>query len=87
MSRAHIWHLTTFCVRAQNSNSSLPGGADRALTAAARLRMYMTVATLVGGLGAGLVLVYRTFSRPGAFGSGWLGQWLGWFFGSSRREL
>ena len=70
-----------------NSNSALPGGADRALSAAARVRMYVPFCTLVGGAGAGLLLVYRTFGRPGSFGSGWVGQWLSWFFGGGRREL
>lgn len=27
--------------------------------------------SFVGGLGAGLYLVYRTFRKPGAFGNGW----------------
>ncbi|KAJ3532773.1 hypothetical protein NM688_g7374 [Phlebia brevispora] len=76
----------TICSIAINP-SAIPGGADRALSAAARLRMYVTLCTLVGGVGAGLLLVYRTFGRPGAFGSSWLGQWLSWFFGGGRREL
>ena len=66
-------------------NSAIPGGADRALLAASRLRSYLKLAGMVGGLSAGLYLVYRTFARPGG---GWnVGQWLAWLFGSARREL
>lgn len=41
----------------------------------------------VGGLTTGLFLIYRTFSKPGALGPGWFGQWAGWVFGTARREL
>ncbi|PSR70536.1 hypothetical protein PHLCEN_2v13575 [Hermanssonia centrifuga] len=54
------------------------------LDLAMQLRMYATIFTLVGGAGAGLLLVYRTFARPGTFGNG---QWFTWLFGLGRREL
>lgn len=60
-----------------NRNSSIPGGADRALSSAARLRTYITLSALIGGLSAGLVLAYRTLLRPG----GPLGAWGGWGWG------
>ena len=70
-----------------DSNSAIPGGADRALSTAARLRTYIKLASMVGGLSTGLYLVYRTFARPGG-GQVWsVGQWLAWIFGSGRREL
>lgn len=64
--------------------NAIPGGADRA---PARLRTYVTMGAVLGGLTTGLFLVYRTFNRPGAFGPGWLGQWASWLFGTARREL
>ncbi|OBZ71401.1 Mitochondrial Rho GTPase 1 [Grifola frondosa] len=51
---ADVFHA--ICSIAMNPNSALPGGSDRALTAAARLRTYITVCTVLGGLGAGLIL-------------------------------
>ncbi|KAL6301993.1 P-loop containing nucleoside triphosphate hydrolase protein [Sparassis latifolia] len=81
---ADVFHA--ICSIAMKPNNALPGGSDRALTAAARLRTYITVCTLIGGLATGLVLVYRTFSRPGGPSWGW-GQWASWLLGSSRKEL
>ncbi|KAI0770529.1 mitochondrial Rho 1 [Fomes fomentarius] len=82
---ADVFHA--ICRVAMNPNSAIPGGADRALSTAARLRTYVRLASTVGGLSAGLYLVYRTFARPGV-GQGWsVGQWLAWLFGSGRREL
>lgn len=61
-------------------NSSIPGGAERALSSAARLKSYVTVSILVGGLSAGLVFGYRTVLRAG----GPWGSWLSWLIGSRR---
>ncbi|KAI0352639.1 mitochondrial Rho GTPase [Trametes cingulata] len=83
---ADVFHA--ICRVAMNPNSAIPGGADRALSAAARLRTYIRIASMLGGLSAGLYLVYRTFARPGG-GQGWsVGSWLAWLIGGGgRREL
>lgn len=66
-------------------HSSIPGGADRALTAAARLRLYVTLTALFGGCTAGLIMAYRTFLRPGGPGfPGWGSYWMSWLFGGKR---
>ncbi|KAL7280069.1 hypothetical protein ACG7TL_006484 [Trametes sanguinea] len=87
---ADVFHA--ICRVAMNPNSAIPGGADRALSAAARLRTYITIASMMGGLSAGLYLVYRTFARPGGGGQGgWTAaSWLAWLIGggtAGRREL
>ncbi|KAH9924267.1 mitochondrial Rho 1 [Epithele typhae] len=85
---ADVFHAV--CKVAMNPNSAIPGGADRALSATARLRMYLKIASAVGGVSAGLYLVYRTFVRPGGTGPGgtWsASQWLAWLFVGGRREL
>lgn len=67
--------------------SSIPGGADRAMTAAAKVRMYMTLTALLGGCTAGFIMLYRTLLRPGG-GGGWpaWASWAGWLVGN-KREL
>ncbi|THH20112.1 hypothetical protein EW146_g1214 [Bondarzewia mesenterica] len=45
---ADVFHA--ICSIAMYPNSSIPGGADRALSAAARLRTYVTLSALVGGV-------------------------------------
>ncbi|KAI0731923.1 mitochondrial Rho 1 [Fomitopsis betulina] len=83
---ADVFHAV--CGVAMNPNSAIPGGSDRALTAAARIRMYIKVATMIGGLATGVVLVYRTFARPGNSFSSVTAQWINWIVGTaSRREL
>ncbi|KAI0345973.1 mitochondrial Rho 1 [Trametopsis cervina] len=67
--------------------AAIPGGADRALSTAARFRMVLTMGAALSGLSAGLIFLYRTFGRSGAFGPGWYRQWTVWLFGSARREL
>lgn len=67
--------------------NAFPGRADRVVSAAARFRSVVTMGAVFGGLATGLLLIYRTFSRPGAFGPGWFGQWATWLFGTGRREL
>lgn len=64
----------------------MPGYLDRALLPAAQLRMYVTWSVVLAGLGAGLMMVYRTFLRPnGHVFGGWGGSWMGAILG--RREL
>ncbi|EPT05115.1 hypothetical protein FOMPIDRAFT_1027338 [Fomitopsis schrenkii] len=83
---ADVFHA--ICGVAMNPNSAIPGGSDRALTAAARIRMYIKLATMIGGLATGVVLVYRTFARPGNSFSSVTAQWINWIVGTaSRREL
>lgn len=66
-------------------HASIPGGADRAMTAAARLRMYVTLTAMLGGCSAGLIMIYRTLLLPGGPGlTGWGSYWAGWLFGGRR---
>ena len=53
------------------SYSSLPGATDRAMTVAARLKMYVTLTALLGGCTAGLLILYRTFLRSGGTFHSW----------------
>lgn len=58
------------------------------MTAAARIRMYIKLATMVGGVATGMVLVYRTFVRPGSSLSNITTQWINWIVGTaSRRDI
>ena len=67
------------------SLSAIPGGADRALSSAARLRVLVTWTAVLGGLSESLMMIYRTLLRPnGVFGS-WGSSWTTWVLG--RREL
>lgn len=55
------------------------------MTAAARLRLYVTLTALVGGCTAGLIMAYRTLLRPGGPGlPGWSSYWMSWLFGGKR---
>ncbi|KAI0300358.1 mitochondrial Rho 1 [Russula brevipes] len=72
---ADVFHA--ICSIAMRPNSSIPGGAERSLSPAARLRTYIVFSALVGSFSAGVLLAYRTFLRPGTFG----GQWVGWLLG------
>lgn len=81
---ADVFHA--ICSIALNPNSAIPGGSDRALSSATRLRMYVTLCTLFGGISFGIVSLYRTWGRPGTFGA-WGLRILTWFSGGSRREL
>lgn len=67
------------------SLSAIPGGADRALSPAARLRLLVTWTAVLGGLSASLMMVYRTLLRPNGVLGGWGGSWTTWILG--RREL
>jgi len=70
---ADVFHV--ICSVAMHPNSSIPGGADRSSSPAARLRTYIILSALVGGLSAGVLVGYRTFVRPGSFGGPWV-DWL-----------
>jgi len=70
---ADVFHV--ICSVAMHPNSSIPGGADRSSSPAARLRTYILLSALVGGLSAGVLVGYRTFVRPGSFGGPWV-DWL-----------
>ncbi|KAI9510604.1 P-loop containing nucleoside triphosphate hydrolase protein [Russula earlei] len=72
---ADVFHA--ICGVAMRPNSSIPGGAERSLSPAARLRTYIMLSALVGSLSAGVLVAYRTFVRPGTFG--W--QWMEWLLG------
>jgi len=80
---ADVFHA--ICSVAMNPNSAIPGGADRAMSAARRFRMYFTLTALLGGVSAGLVMVYRTLLRPGGTFPGWTIHWANWLIG--RRDL
>ncbi|KAG6377076.1 mitochondrial Rho 1 [Boletus reticuloceps] len=80
---ADVFHV--MCSIAVNPHAAIPGGPDRALTASERLRMYVTMTALFGGISAGLVMVYRSFLRPGGpILPGWTSPWATWLLG--RRE-
>lgn len=67
------------------SLTAIPGGADRALSPAARLRLLVTWTAVLGGLSASLMMVYRTMLRPNGVLGSWGGSWTTWILG--RREL
>ncbi|KAF8478062.1 P-loop containing nucleoside triphosphate hydrolase protein [Russula ochroleuca] len=73
---ADVFHA--ICSVAMHPNSSIPGGAERSMSPAARLRTYIVLSALVGSFSA---VAYRTFVRPGTFG----GQWMGWLLGGRSR--
>ncbi|KAF8740719.1 hypothetical protein AX14_007617 [Amanita brunnescens Koide BX004] len=70
---ADVFHV--ICGIAMKPHSAMPGGGDRALSATARIRMYVTLTALLGGCTAGLLVIYRTLLRPGG-GISWWGGWL-----------
>ncbi|KAF9483383.1 mitochondrial Rho GTPase [Pholiota conissans] len=80
---ADVFHA--ICSIAMNPMSAIPGGVDRAMTAAARIRMYFTVTAIVGGCAAGLVMLLRTLLRPGSgVLAGWAPPWATWLLGGRR---
>ncbi|TFK52599.1 mitochondrial Rho GTPase [Heliocybe sulcata] len=81
---ADVFHV--ICSIAMHPNSAIPGGAERASSATARLRMYVTWTALLGGVSASLLMMYRTLLRPGGPFGNWGSQWAGWLLGG-RREL
>lgn len=76
---ADLFH--TICDIAMNPNAFISGGPDRAITAAARLRMYVTLTALVGGCTACLLMMYRTFARSSGSGLPWGSFWATWLLG------
>ena len=65
--------------------SAIPGGADRAMSAAARLKMYFTLTAILGGCAAGLAILVRTLLRPGGAGlPAWSTPWATWLIGARK---
>ncbi|KAF7298934.1 hypothetical protein MIND_00841400 [Mycena indigotica] len=60
---ADVFH--EICRIAMNPNTAIPGGADRAIRAAARLRTYMAIAAALGGCTAAAIMFYRTTRMGG----------------------
>lgn len=79
--------LSSAPLRRYFPHNAFPGGADRVMSIAARFKSYATIGAVLGGITTLSLVIYRTFSRPGAFGPGWFGQWASWLFGTARREL
>ncbi|KAG7440843.1 mitochondrial Rho GTPase [Guyanagaster necrorhizus] len=75
---ADVYHAV--CGIAMNPYKSIPGGADRALSSTARLRMIVTFTALLGGCTAGLVMMYRNLLRPAGFPQ-WATHWATWLLG------
>jgi len=80
---ADVFHI--ICGIALNPLSAIPGGSERALTSAARFRLFVTWTAALGGLTAGLMIAYRTLLRPSGILGSWSVPWTGWLLG--RREL
>ncbi|KAG9315796.1 EF hand associated-domain-containing protein [Chiua virens] len=77
---ADVFHV--MCSIAMKPHAAIPGGPDRALTASERFRMYVTMTALLGGISAGLVMLYRSLLRPGGpILPGWTTPWATWLFG------
>ncbi|TFK74823.1 mitochondrial Rho GTPase [Pluteus cervinus] len=77
--------FSTICRIAMNPHTAIPGGADRALTATARFRKYVTLTAVLGGFTAGLLMIYRTLVRPGGPGlPSWTPSWAFWLLGVKR---
>ncbi|CAA7261502.1 unnamed protein product [Cyclocybe aegerita] len=80
---ADVFHA--ICSIAMKPLSAIPGGHDRAMTAARRLRMYFTVTAIVSGCAAGLAILVRTLLRPGGAGlPAWTTPWATWLIGSKK---
>ncbi|ESK95749.1 mitochondrial rho gtpase 1 [Moniliophthora roreri MCA 2997] len=79
---ADVFHA--ICGIAMNPLSAIPGGAERALSASSRLKMYFTLTAMLGGCTAGLIMLYRTLLRPGGVLPDWSTSWAGWLLGNRR---
>ncbi|KAK7056912.1 ERMES complex Ca(2+)-binding regulatory GTPase gem1 [Paramarasmius palmivorus] len=80
---ADVFHA--ICGIAMNPLTAIPGGAERAMSAASRLKMYFTLTAVLGGCTAGLIMLYRTLLRPGGvLLPDWSASWAGWLLGSRR---
>ena len=65
--------------------TAIPGGADRAITAARRLRTYFTLTAILGGCTAGLFMLLRTLLKNGSAGlPAWSTPWATWLIGSKK---
>ncbi|KIM28732.1 hypothetical protein M408DRAFT_329191 [Serendipita vermifera MAFF 305830] len=62
--------FATICRAAMNPTTSLPGGPERSLFANHGMRSLATLTVLLGSLGAGFMLVYRTALLRSLHGSG-----------------
>ncbi|KAG1745969.1 EF hand associated-domain-containing protein [Suillus paluster] len=77
---ADVFHA--ICSIAMNPHAAIPGGVDRAMTASKRLRVYVAFTALLGGVSAGLVMIYRSLLRPGgAILPSWTTPWATWLLG------
>jgi Ras family protein T1 len=75
---ADVFHA--ICSIAMNPQAAIPGGADRAMTASERLRVYVAFTALLGGVSAGLVMLYRSLLRQEILPS-WTTPWATWLLG------
>ncbi|KAF9019193.1 mitochondrial Rho GTPase [Hymenopellis radicata] len=75
---ADVFHA--ICGIAMKPNTSIPGGADRALLLSARWRKYFTLTALLGGCTAALVIMYRSMLRPTGLPV-WTTHWATWLLG------
>ncbi|KAG2757949.1 mitochondrial Rho GTPase [Suillus brevipes Sb2] len=75
---ADVFHA--ICSIAMNPHAAIPGGADRAMTASERLRVYVAFTALLGGVSAGLVMLYRSLLRQEILPS-WTTPWATWLLG------
>ncbi|KAF8919048.1 EF hand associated-domain-containing protein [Mucidula mucida] len=75
---ADVFHA--ICGIAMKPNTSIPGGADRALLLSARWRKYFTLTALLGGCTAALVIMYRSVLRPTGLPP-WTTHWATWLLG------
>ncbi|KAL9711007.1 ERMES complex Ca(2+)-binding regulatory GTPase gem1 [Leucoagaricus gongylophorus] len=81
---ADVFH--TICRIAMNpSHSAIPGGADRAMTSAARLKMYLTLTAILGGCTAALLVLFRNLRAPLGLGA-WSTSWAHWLVGGTHRR-
>ncbi|KAF9267329.1 mitochondrial Rho GTPase [Marasmius fiardii PR-910] len=74
----------SICSIAMKPLSSIPGGAERALSASGRVKMYFTLTAVLGGCTAGFIMLYRTLLRPGGGLAGWTTSWAGWLLNHRR---
>ncbi|KZV93467.1 mitochondrial Rho GTPase [Exidia glandulosa HHB12029] len=69
----------TICGIAIRPHAAMPGGGDRSLSSAARIRTLFTVTAALGGLSAALFVVFRSYVRPSRGPMGFLTSlWTGW---------
>ncbi len=65
--------------------SAIPGGADRAMTAARRLKTYFALTAIIGGCTAGLIMLLRTLLKNGTAAlPAWSTPWATWLIGAKK---